>query len=36
MTIFLIALATLSIAVIVPTVVMVARDGYRRVPSIRA
>jgi hypothetical protein len=36
MTIDIIALATLSIAAVAGTIVLVVRDGYRRVPTRRA
>jgi hypothetical protein len=36
MTIDLAILATLSISAIAGTIVLVARDGYRRVPTRRA
>jgi hypothetical protein len=30
---YLIVLAVLAIAAIVPTIVLIARDGYRRIPT---
>jgi hypothetical protein len=36
MTIDLVVIAALSIAAVIGTIVLVARDGYRRVPTRRA